>query len=174
MIRFARDATMLLTLISLFAGCEKQRTTTSAPATSATSRPQPQSLPVIKMIIGNRQFQIEVAKEDEAQHIGLMYRDSMNADHGMIFVFPDEQPRAFWMKNVRFPLDILYLDRDGRVVSIKQMRPYDVSDVPSDRPAQYAIELNDGAAAAAGVKIGDVIQIPAQLPAAAATRPIDR
>ena len=66
------------------------------------------------------------------------------------------------MKNTRFPLDIIYVSSAGVVVSIKQMQAYDLKVTPSDGPAQYAIELNLGAAAAAGVKVGDRLVIPAE------------
>jgi uncharacterized membrane protein (UPF0127 family) len=66
------------------------------------------------------------------------------------------------MKNTRIPLDILYLDAGGQVVSIHQMKPYDTrTETRSARPAKYAIELNVGRAAAVGVKPGDVLEIPA-------------
>ena len=117
-------------------------------------------LPSVNMKIGRRNFQLEVARTLPQQQKGLMQRDSMPSDHGMIFVFHDEQPQGFWMKNTRIPLDILYLDSRGRIVSIHQLRPYDLKTVPSAAPAQFAIELNKGAAAAAGVKVGDVLEIP--------------
>ena len=79
----------------------------------------------------------------------------------MLFVFPDEDYRSFWMRNTLIPLDIVYLDAGGNVVSIKQMKPMDETGVPSDFPAKYAIEMNQGAAAKAGVKVGDVLNIPA-------------
>jgi uncharacterized membrane protein (UPF0127 family) len=65
------------------------------------------------------------------------------------------------MKNTRIPLDILYLDEHGKVVSIHQMKPYDRSGVPSDGLAKYAIELNVGRASEVGAKVGDVLEIPA-------------
>ena len=89
-----------------------------------------------------------------------MERDSMPSDHGMIFVFPQEQDRYFWMKNTRFPLDILFVDAAGKIVSIHHMRAYDLSTTPSDFPAKYAIELNSGAAANAAVQAGDKLDIP--------------
>ncbi|HWP40546.1 MAG TPA: DUF192 domain-containing protein [Tepidisphaeraceae bacterium] len=122
--------------------------------------PQPQSLPTIQLTLGNRTFTLEVANTDQTRQIGLMHRDSMPRDHGMLFVFADEQRRAFWMKNTRIPLDIIYLDAAGRIVAIKPMQPYDLSSVSSDRPAKYAIELNQGMAAEAGLKAGDVVTIP--------------
>jgi hypothetical protein len=64
------------------------------------------------------------------------------------------------MKHTRLPLDILYVDRNGKVVSIHQMQPFDLTGATSRGPAQYAIELNQGAAAAAGVKDGDQLQLP--------------
>ena len=120
----------------------------------------PASPPMVKMKIGSQVFNLEVARTEAQQEKGLMKRDSMEPDHGMIFVFPQQLVRAFWMKNTRFPLDILFLDSGGRVVSIHQMRAYDETNTSSDLPARYAIELNQGAAAATGVKAGDVLQIP--------------
>ena len=86
----------------------------------------------------------------------------MPSDHGMLFVFAAEEHPAlsFWMKNTRIPLDVIYLDASGRVVSVHQMRPYDLRGVSSEGPAQYAIELNQGAAAKTGLKKGDVVHLP--------------
>jgi hypothetical protein len=80
----------------------------------------------------------------------------------MIFVFPFEQRLSFWMENTLIPLDIVFVDREGRIVSIHQMQPLDLRQVPSAGPAMYAIELNQGTAARAGVKAGDMLQIPPQ------------
>ncbi len=125
---------------------------------------EPQSkLRTVTMRIGNGDFTLEVAETDQAREIGLMNRDSMPAGHGMIFVFDDEEERSFWMKNTRIPLDILYLDRAGRIVSIKQMEPFDLRGTPSNGPAQYVIELNVGTAAKVGVKPGDQLALPANL-----------
>ncbi|HEX2973581.1 MAG TPA: DUF192 domain-containing protein [Tepidisphaeraceae bacterium] len=117
-------------------------------------------LRTVQMQIGTRTFTLEVADTDSSRQYGLMHRDSLPADHGMLFVFEDERPLGFWMKNTRIPLDILYVDAQGRVVSIHQMKPHDLSTTSSDGPAQYAIELNEGAAARAGVKPGDHLPLP--------------
>jgi len=114
----------------------------------------------VQMKIGNRSFTLEVADTDTTCHTGLMNRDSMPADHGMIFVFEQEDLLKFWMKNTRIPLDILYLDKSGRVVSVHQMKPFDKTEIPSDGPAMYAIELNKDTAAKVGVKAGDVLTLP--------------
>src|SRR5689334_1764943 len=73
---------------------------------NAQQSPRPQSLRTVKMTLGSGTFVIEVADTDAEQEIGLMYRDSMPADHGMIFWFRDEEVRSFWMKNTHIPLDI--------------------------------------------------------------------
>ncbi len=121
------------------------------------------ALPVVSMQIGKQSFQIEIAATPESQETGLMKRDSMPDDHGMIFIFPQEKICQFWMKNTRFPLDIVFLNTGGAVVSIHQMVAYDENNLTSsDFPSRYAIELNRGAAAAAGLKVGDVVAIPDQ------------
>jgi len=122
---------------------------------------QPASnLPTTSVTIGKKTYTLEIAARTAEQEHGLMQRDSMPSDHGMIFVFPDRQMRNFWMKNTRIPLDILYLDSDGSIVSIHHMDPYKLDGVPSGLPAQYAIELNAGQAAEAGVKVDDTLQLP--------------
>jgi uncharacterized membrane protein (UPF0127 family) len=142
---------LTLALVLLFAvvtGCA-QRGTNSALAT-------------VDMRIGSQTYTLEVANTPGTRERGLMERDSMPADHGMIFVFAEPRTLNFWMKNTRIPLDILYLDERGQVVSIHQMKPYDTrTKTISARPAKYAIELNVGQANKAGVKAGDVLEIPA-------------
>ena len=114
------------------------------------------------MTIGSRTFVIEVARTHAEQAKGLMKRDSMPEDHGMIFPMSEEVVQGFWMKDTRFPLDILFLDNRAKVVSIHQMAAYDEKNTTSsDFPARYALELNEGIAAKSGVKVGDVLDIPA-------------
>lgn len=113
------------------------------------------------MRIGNRTFDMEVARTHAEQAKGLMKRDSMPEDHGMIFPMSEEVVQGFWMKDTRFPLDILFLDNGARVVSIHRMAAYDEKNTTSsDFPARYAVELNEGVAAKTSVKVGDVLDIP--------------
>jgi uncharacterized protein len=136
----------LLALALLAAGCR--------------DRPPETDLDVVRMQLGVRTFTLEVADTEPARNYGLMRRDSLPRNHGMIFVFPDERRRAFWMKNVRFPLDIIFLDAEGKIVSIHRMEAYDTSSTRSDGPARYAIEINAGRAAELGLKPGDILEIP--------------
>ena len=141
--------------LALLSGCDN----------SATTQPQ-SNLRTITMQIGRQTFTLEVADTEPVRETGLMNRDSMPANHGMLFVFEDETRRDFWMKNTRIPLDILFIDGQGKVVSIKSMKPFDLRTTPSDGAAKYAIELNAGAAHSSGVSVGDQLNIP--LPAQAA------
>ena len=115
------------------------------------------------VVLGGKTFSVEIADTQEEHALGLMYRDSMPADHGMIFLFPNEAPRRFWMKNTRIPLDIMYFDKDLKLVSISaDTPPCRVSNCPSyssKAPAQYVLELNAGLAASLGVKVGDQLTL---------------
>ena len=94
--------------------------------------------------VGGHSVQIEVAADPESRALGLMNRDSMPVDHGMLFVYPDEAPRSFWMKNTWIPLSIAYADKTGKIVKIANMTPYQERPVPSLYPAKYALEVNQG------------------------------
>jgi uncharacterized protein len=143
-----RNCATLLPLILLLAGCGG-----GAPDDS------PPELPATQMQIGPRQFTLEKAVTFSQQEMGLMRRDGMPQDHGMIFIFDRTQPQHFWNKNVRFPLDLLFLDHDARIVSIQNMQPYDESGT-QEVDAQYVIELNAGVPASIGVKVGDMLTLP--------------
>jgi hypothetical protein len=83
----------------------------------------------------------------------------------MLFVFPEEEPRSFWMRNTSIPLSIAYIDADGAVVGIHRMTPYSEEPVPSRAPAKYALEVNQGEFAANGVQAGDRVELPSGLSA---------
>ena|SRR5438045_6022862 len=117
-------------------------------------------LPTTKMQIGGKQFELEIADTQRKRNVGLMRRDSMPADHGMIFVFSEPDTHSFWMQNTRIPLDIVFIDADGKIASIQQMKPYDLTSVSPPGPIKYAVELNEGAAAKAGAKVGDKLTLP--------------
>ena len=138
--------------------------TTGCDAGPATA---PSGLPLVPMSIAGSTYHLEVAATDATRQHGLMERDKLPGDSGMIFVFPTEEDRGFWMYHTRFPLDIIYVRSDGTVVSVHTMRPYDEHTTPSGGPARYAIELAAGKAAA--VKAGDRLVLPT-LPAAPTTQ----
>ncbi|MCU4743220.1 DUF192 domain-containing protein [Natronoglomus mannanivorans] len=103
---------------------------------------------------------LEVAANGTERAEGLMYRESLPENHGMVFVYADEDQRSFWMKNTLIPLDIIYLDSDGTVLNVEEAEPQpDASDSDleryhSDGPAQYVIELDQGFSEEHGIEPG--------------------
>jgi uncharacterized membrane protein (UPF0127 family) len=106
-----------------------------------------------------QRYTVEIAADDAARAHGLMDRTQMDADHGMLFVFDDDAMRAFWMKNTKIPLDMLFFDADRRLVSVQPNVPPCVSDpcpaYSSGAPARYVLELDAGQAAKLGLTSGD-------------------
>ncbi len=90
-------------------------------------------------------FDIEIAESLEKQTLGLMYRDSLAAYQAMLFPYPDEDIRIFWMKNTYLPLDIIFIAGDSTIVSIqKNTKPFDETGLQSKGPARYVLEVNAG------------------------------
>lgn len=113
--------------------------------------------------IKGQTYTIEIAEDDASRAHGLMERESMPADHGMLFVFQDDAPRAFWMKNCKFPQDMLFFDAERRLISVQRNVPPCVSDpcpaYSSGAPARYVLELNAGQADQIGAHPGDELTI---------------
>jgi len=108
------------------------------------------------------EVRVEIADDLDEQTQGLMHRTALAENRGMLFVYTDEEARSFWMKNTLIPLSIAYIDSDGRIVDIQDMKPLD--DEPphyvSVEPAQYALEVNQGFFDERGVKVGDKAELP--------------
>lgn len=104
-------------------------------------------------------FSVELAKSRLARTKGLMFRREMPPDHGMLFVYQDEEPRSFWMKNTFLPLDIIFLNKNKEVVSIKKnLQPCEAdfcSSIKPEEKAQYVLELNANIADKINLKPGD-------------------
>jgi uncharacterized membrane protein (UPF0127 family) len=105
---------------------------------------------------------IEIADDDYETQTGLMYRDSMKAAQGMLFIFPKAEYHSFYMKNTRFPLDIIYIDSDKKIVSFqKNAKPFNETALPSEAPAKYVLEINAGLSDKWQLEIGDLIDYKA-------------
>jgi uncharacterized membrane protein (UPF0127 family) len=102
---------------------------------------------------------IEIADDEYQTQTGLMYRKSMKDDQAMLFIFEDEIPRAFYMKNTQFALDIIFIDSDRKVVNIhKDANPLDHTSLPSEGPAQYVLEVNAGLSNTWALESGDFVE----------------
>ncbi len=114
--------------------------------------------------LGGERYIVEVADDDASRARGLMFRDSMPRDHGMLFIHEEERPQAYWMKNTRIPLDILYFDSGLRLVSQQRdVPPCTAGDrcppYPSAAPARFVLELNAGEAARLQLQDGAQLQV---------------
>lgn len=127
--------------------------------------PKGQHLPTVTLQVGGHAVTAEVADSPAEREIGLMHRDRLEPDHGMLFVYPDERGRGFWMKNTTLPLSIAFVSAGGRVVHTAEMKPLDETIVPSNYPAMYALEMSAGWFAAHAV--GPGAEITGLPPAAA-------
>jgi uncharacterized membrane protein (UPF0127 family) len=114
-------------------------------------------LETTKVTLGTVPLTVEVADSEAERAKGLMKRDAMAEDHGMIFVYPDVGVRGFWMKDTKIPLSIAFLDRDGVIKRIADMKPFDRDRTSSLYPAKYAIEVNQGWFDRHQVKVGDTV-----------------
>lgn len=138
-------------------------------ATTSACKQEPQAaassgdaLPILDF--GHAQVEIELAIDQSTQAKGLMYRQSMPEDHGMLFIFDQTKQMSFWMRNTHIPLDIGFLTADGVLREVYPLYPHDETSRKSIRSdLLYALEVNQGWFARHGVKPGDSFD-PAQLP----------
>lgn len=155
-------------------GCGGSEQTTAPPAVSATGASQAQAGGAEARVIfersDNSKIQgddnredpfliVEVARTTQQQARGLMQRDSLAADHGMIFVYQGTVTTAFWMKNTYIPLSIAFVSSEHRIVDIQDMDPRsEVLHHPA-QPYRYAIEANRGFYENNGIRVGDSIRL---------------
>jgi uncharacterized membrane protein (UPF0127 family) len=101
---------------------------------------------------------VECARTPTEQTYGLMFRESVGAEEGMLFVFDSDGYRNFWMKNTKIPLSIAYISAKGVILEIYDMKPYDISvTYRSMYPCRYALEVNQGWFAKKGIKPGSKV-----------------
>lgn len=116
-----------------------------------------QSLPLMELTAGFHRIEAEVAANNPNRMQGLMHRQAMPQQHGMLFVFPESATHCFWMRNTLIPLSIAFLDETGRILNIDEMQPQTENNHCAAKPARYALEMNAGWFAQRGLKAGDAI-----------------
>ena len=112
--------------------------------------------------INKNRIRVEVADSYEEQTTGLMYRDSLNRKTGMLFIFDSSDVLGFWMKNTLIPLDMIFIDKNLKIVGIQNAVPCNADPCrlySSGKPSKYVLEINGGFAAKNNVKIGDTIKL---------------
>lgn len=114
---------------------------------------------VIHTATGDYKFAVEIADTMETRAKGLMYRQSLAPDAGMLFDFGVERETAFWMQNTYIPLDMLFIGADGTIKTIHaNARPLDKTTIPSGAPVRFVLEIPGGRAAEIGAKPGDRLE----------------
>jgi hypothetical protein len=129
--------------------------TPKAEGPTPAGAPTPPATPAYTVTIAGVGLLVEVAATEEAREQGLSGRAEVPRGSGMLFVFPDEDVRSFWMKDTLVPLSVAFLDRDGRITQIEDMAPLSEESHKSRQPARYALEVPQGWFAEMGIKVGD-------------------
>lgn len=159
-VNFLTRFSWLLACALLTSGCGAQTKAPAAavePVKEAKGTPQP-LLPTVKLHVSNLEVTAEICRTPKQIETGMMWRTNLNEMSGMIFVFNDVEPRSFWMKNCPLPLSCAYIDPDGNIAELHDMKPFDESPIPSqsDR-VQYVLEMNQGWFQRHDVKPGTLI-----------------
>lgn len=140
-----------MTLMLLAAGL----LATAAPARSQSEAASPNpKLPQIEIRAGMHLIKAEVADEPGTRMRGLMMRERLGTNEGMLFVFPDKAGHCFWMRNTLLPLSIAFLDDDGTIANIADMTPKSEQSHCPTRSVRYALEMEQGWFARRGIKPG--------------------
>jgi uncharacterized membrane protein (UPF0127 family) len=112
--------------------------------------------------IGTKKLKVWLMDTPTKRNEGMMFLSDKDVkpNDAMLFVFPSAEPRGFWMRNTRIPLDIAFMDGAGKILNTAQMKPFDESSVPSKGPAKFVLEMKKGAFKRLGIKAGMKATIP--------------
>ncbi len=118
---------------------------------------------LVRLEVDGQALWVEIADSPEERALGLMHRESLRENHGMLFVYDRDQRMSYYMKDTLIPLSIAFLTADGRIVEIHDMKPLSLDPVQSSRSVRYALEVNQGGFERMGVEPGDYILMPAKI-----------
>ncbi|WMT90716.1 DUF192 domain-containing protein [Pelagibacterium sp. H642] len=120
-----------------------------------------ESVAVIHSGDESHRFTVEIADDDAERSRGLMFREELAPDAGMLFDFFNERPVAFWMQNTLIPLDMIFIKADGTIARVHaQAVPMDRTSIPSGEPVRFVLEIPGGRAAELGIEAGDTLEHP--------------
>jgi len=112
------------------------------------------AMPVLELNAGFHRIEAEVAASDQNRQVGLMNRQAMPQQHGMLFVFTQPNTHCMWMRNTLIPLSVAFIDDEGYIINIEDMKPQTEDNHCARQPARYALEMNLGWFAQRGIKPG--------------------
>jgi len=125
---------------------------------TAVAQTGPQKLPAIRLNAGIHNIDAEYARTAEERTVGLMFRTEMGANQGMLFEFEQPGQQCFWMKNTLLPLSVAFVQDDGSIVNIDDMKPQTLDPHCSTRPVRFVLEMNQGWFAKRGIKAGSKLR----------------
>ena len=125
----------------------------TVPPANAQDAPQT-NLPRTRLTAGMHLIDAQVARTPEQQQVGLMFRPEMPLNEGMLFIFDEPRQQCFWMKNTLLPLTAAFVDDDGTIVNLVDMKPQTTDSHCSVKPVRYVLEMNQGWFARKGLKAG--------------------
>ncbi len=117
-----------------------------------------ETLPVVELTAGIHLIHAELADNDSARMRGLMYRDALAPNHGMLFIFDETDNHCMWMRNTLLPLSVAFIDNDGSIVNIEEMKARTDDTHCARRGVHYALEMAGGWFKAHGLKAGSLIK----------------
>jgi len=123
----------------------------------------PQEQKFLSLTLKEKKIRVEVVRTEGEKAKGLMFREKLGKNEGMLFVYEREETLSFWMKNTRIPLSIAFIAKDGKIVDIQDMEPFNLQSHVSARPAQYALEANQGWFKKNGIEVGELVKLPPDL-----------
>jgi len=127
-------------------------------ATSAAYAQQPAKFPVISLTAGIHVIKAEVAANEAQHQQGLMFREKMGSNEGMVFLFPAPATVCMWMKNTLLPLSVAFIDADGKIINIEDMEPRSTQSHCAKKAVRYALEMNRGWFKQKNIKPNSVIE----------------
>ncbi len=156
------NAAMAIVLASVLSlSCVHVAVAQDAEPTAAQPTLKQDHLSVVGQDGTRHDFQVELAQTPRQQEVGLMFRTSIPADSGMLFIWPEPQQSAMWMKHCPVPEDMVFIDNGNRIMHIAENTvPYSLANVDSHGVAKATLELQGGITARLGIKVGDLVQGP--------------
>ena len=118
------------------------------------------NLPRVRLSAGMHQIDAQVAATPEQRMTGLMHRKEMPQHEGMLFVFEQPARQCFWMKNTLLPLSVAFVEDDGTIANIDEMKPQTLDSHCSAKPVRYVLEMNTGWFAKKGIRAGQKLAGP--------------
>ena len=115
-------------------------------------------LRTVRCTLGDASLTVELAETDVQKSRGLMYRQKLGKNRGMLFPYDSQEVRTFWMKNTYVPLSIAFIDDNKKIVHIADMQPRDLDSTSSIRPCQYVLEVNKGWFDEHRIDVGDPVE----------------